>query len=604
MRSAGGGSPPVRKRRGIFLTPNEMDATMGAHPGGEMAWTWGGPMGLGVELPPPGWCPNLPMEDDRTVCGMRAVISKINGWLYAWLWEETASPRLRRCTGFVHTRAFAMICLLVGLLCVACHVFFAFSPAVWLDPAVTLCIIDDSYAGMIAYTAADVHPPLYYVIVKFMSDLLRMFFPDLPVVTAGKLVSVVPFVLAVLLCMTTVRKTWGWYAAGLSVLAVTCVPHLIKHGTELRMYAWAMLFVFCCYLYAFKALQTAALRYWALFALSGLCAAYTHTYACLSVIPVYLYAGYRSLGTAKRQLWLWVAASAVAVLGFMPWLWVLWNQFQRFSADSWIPPMTLDKAAVFYVMPFLPKEVFTDTPNVFPFLKLAGWCFAGMTAFMGVAFLSAVLNRKKLRDVSLGYSCCGVSLYVFATAVGVVVSYVAAPVILLRYTTPAFCCMWMGLILLGGTKRRHAYQVVLAAIMLVYAVSDMFFYAERRREEQRQAESLIACVGDGESAAVVTDFIDIALPCRIMLEKDTYTYRSRIPDGWLKELCERRNRVSHLEAPDDLKKAIRSHEATFLLLFDKKLVKEMEQDGIQPEYQGSFHCFLIDFDLYKLELRP
>lgn len=163
-------------------------------------------------------------------------IKQLTAKLGDLIWQPRSSGLLSKAADAVNSRAFAYLCALFCLLCIGIQLMFCFSPFLWGDPAATLCIIDRSYGEIVSLTATDVHPPLYYFIVRAFIDLATFIAPSLPTITAGKMASVVPFFIMLLLCMTVVRKRWGWYAAGMGSLAVVGVSPLIEFGTEIRMY--------------------------------------------------------------------------------------------------------------------------------------------------------------------------------------------------------------------------------------------------------------------------------------------------------------------------------------------------------------------------------
>ena len=48
-----------------------------------------------------------------------------------------------------------------------------FSSDIWYDELFTVGMIEHSYGDLIGFTARDVHPPLYYCIVKLFVDLCK-----------------------------------------------------------------------------------------------------------------------------------------------------------------------------------------------------------------------------------------------------------------------------------------------------------------------------------------------------------------------------------------------------------------------------------------------
>ena len=68
-----------------------------------------------------------------------------------------------------------------------------FSSDIWYDELFTVGMIQYTYGELINFTAQDVHPPLYYMIVKFFVDLCKLILPGVHAVAVAKIVSVMPY---------------------------------------------------------------------------------------------------------------------------------------------------------------------------------------------------------------------------------------------------------------------------------------------------------------------------------------------------------------------------------------------------------------------------
>ena len=76
-------------------------------------------------------------------------------------------------------------------------VYFCFSSDIWYDELFTMGLANQSCGELILKTARDVHPPLYYLIVKLFLTGVRSGSP-LSQVVAAKLASCLPFFLCIL----------------------------------------------------------------------------------------------------------------------------------------------------------------------------------------------------------------------------------------------------------------------------------------------------------------------------------------------------------------------------------------------------------------------
>ena len=152
-------------------------------------------------------------------------------------------------------------------------------------------MIEHSYGELIAFTARDVHPPLYYRITKTFADLCKLINPAADTVIAAKVVSVLPYFIIALYSVTFIRKRFGSFTSGVFLFSVIAMPQLAGYTVEIRMYSWALLFVTVTLLHAYGTLTAEKMQriHGAAMVLYGLAAAYTQYFACVAVVMIYLY---------------------------------------------------------------------------------------------------------------------------------------------------------------------------------------------------------------------------------------------------------------------------------------------------------------------------
>ena len=83
--------------------------------------------------------------------------------------------------------------------------FLSMSTDIWYDELFTMRIANSSVTELVSRTARDVHPPLYYLILKGF----LVFFgkgTGVPLEIIAKMVSIVPLILLFIYSMTVIRK--------------------------------------------------------------------------------------------------------------------------------------------------------------------------------------------------------------------------------------------------------------------------------------------------------------------------------------------------------------------------------------------------------------
>ncbi len=79
-----------------------------------------------------------------------------------------------------------LICLSIVML--GRSILLCFSRDIWYDELFTVSMAEHSYGELVRFTAADVHPPLYYIIVKFFVELCKLIVPGTGTVIPAKLI--------------------------------------------------------------------------------------------------------------------------------------------------------------------------------------------------------------------------------------------------------------------------------------------------------------------------------------------------------------------------------------------------------------------------------
>ena len=143
--------------------------------------------------------------------------------------------------------------LLLGLslIMLGKSVMLCFSNDIWYDELFTVGLAEHSYGELVRLTAADVHPPLYYCIVKLFADLCKLIAPGAGTIVLAKIVSVLPYFILLIYVAAFIRKRFGMFTGGLFLFCVTAMPQLSAYTVEMRMYGWALLFVTAAFLHGY-----------------------------------------------------------------------------------------------------------------------------------------------------------------------------------------------------------------------------------------------------------------------------------------------------------------------------------------------------------------
>lgn len=350
------------------------------------------------------------------------------------------------------SRSFRVGFWVITALCAALYILLARDRYVWADEAYTFAMLRHDCGEIARITAADVHPPLFYFLLKFVTR------PFGYGVAAAKLACVLPCVLTVMFGGVQLRRLFGERTALLFMCLYALYPFSMMNAAEVRMYTLAGWCVFASAVYGYRCFVRPARRDWALLTLCVCAAAYTHYYALVSAGIVLGLLGLACLLKRDwRRLGCTAASAAAALVLYLPWMGAFFRQLaEKVHNSYWIGPITLSTLAEYV------KSVFGVNG------------ITALSALFLLAYAAAAVQvlRQGRRGPLLPCICC-LLIPAGTAAVGVAASLLVRPVFVIRYIQPAIALMaaFMALALgqWEGDKRLAA--AILAVCVLCGAAS-------------------------------------------------------------------------------------------------------------------------------------
>ena len=317
-------------------------------------------------------------------------------------------------------------------------VYLAFSTDIWYDELFSMEFASRDILDMIFLTAADVHPPLYYIIVHLFIVVLKG--ASIDAVIAAKLASIFPFFILYIYSLTVIRRKFGILTGALFSLAVIGMPNISEYLVEIRMYGWAILFVtaMCIHSLDFvennKEKQIIGLKWGKALPvfLYGIMACYTQYYAAVAVFFVYLYLIIWSVRKNVMQLGIVLISANLTAVSFFPWISVVISQVGAVSENYWIQELGLRSLGG--VVKYLTKPYFTT--------EIIAVLLAVIMSL--IIFITIVLNIKNEKMQLLFMPIFGIVLFGFAA------SFIIRPFFIYRYMLPGIGAFWLGIIIAAG----------------------------------------------------------------------------------------------------------------------------------------------------------
>ena len=338
------------------------------------------------------------------------------------------------------------------------YVSLIFNQNIWTDEAFTMQLVNShSIIEIIKGTAVDVHPPLYYLIAHFLVALFGTS------VQVYKIVSIVPMVLTMLLGLFYVKPWFGTKAAVLFILFLNAIPCVMEYGVQVRMYSWCIFFISFAAFSAYGYYQFKSKKYLLLLTLTSLCACYTHNFAMISAVFIYVLLGGALSFKERRFPLLWLLSGGLIGILYLPWLIVLYNQTNDRVGNYWIS--NIDKKTVLGYF----SDIFGSGIPYSTMMFVTLWIIA-------IILLAVSIHNNK----SIG--SFGILLFlvpILTTLLGVMVSVLITPFFVARYLLPCMGLLALGLALAFRNEKNYVYTFL--CMFLVCMIGNSY-YANYKEE--------------------------------------------------------------------------------------------------------------------------
>ena len=378
---------------------------------------------------------------------------------------------------------FYRLSLLLSLLLLCATAISAFSCSICGDEAFSLNLIRHSYADVVRITAADVHPPLYYFLLKVGVDLSQWVSgSSMVIIPATKLVSLLPYGILLWICATHVRRRFGDMVSAFAMPLLFCAPAFFTMATEIRMYSWAMLFVTLAYLAVCElVLHPTRRRAWVLLTLSTLAAAYTQYYAGFAAGLLYAMPFFRAFRHSVLRRPLLLSLSCVALL-YTPWLFIFIRQVTQ-GDFSWVPLVTI------------------MTP-VSTLLYALGTINAELTLLYTLLIACTVVYLARNASVQLRWiTFPGILLPLVFGLISCLLARLLHVHFFERYIFPGLFCFWLGLLsLLFYRPNKIGSVILISAFLLIHLF--LFFMVRLPKEYQAHLSTERFCTFAAEHPTI------------------------------------------------------------------------------------------------------
>lgn len=351
------------------------------------------------------------------------------------------------------------------LLLVGSTIFLAgcFHNGIWFDEAYTVGLMQHPLWEVISLSSYDVHPQLYYILLKLFTLL---FGNTLPVMRIFSSIGGISFAA---LGITHIRRDFGARAGFWFSFCALFSGCTLYYCLQIRMYTWSAFFTSLALIYAFRMGTRAEERRDRIcFLVFSVCAAYTHYFALFTVAAANLLLLYRTRKATLPQK-VWLQNAAVQIGAYLPAVFVLLRQMLA-GGPGWMkitwPDVVFDFCS-YYALGMPLYDSFSRFGNGADLViyTVTGGIFTVLFVAAGI-----LLRRQYKKNVLSGAQKSavreGLIVYVGVILFSLIVS-LFRPLYYIRYTVVLSGLLCFALALLLSSLRRPSVRAVIATLLLL-----------------------------------------------------------------------------------------------------------------------------------------
>lgn len=254
--------------------------------------------------------------------------------------------------------------------------------SIWYDEAFSVALARHNFGEIFYLTGLDVHPPMYYWLLKIWS------IPFGHSVIAMRALSALFAVIALILAHILIKRLFSNRAANWTVILLAVSPLFIRYAVEVRMYSLTIVLGLIGTLLFLKTLKDKRWRYYIAYGFVAAFAMWTHymtagiwvAHAIYRAIYLYRNQQNKSLWTLIKAYFSlkWTLAVAGAMLLFAPWVPQLINQLRHVAQGYWPPALGFNSF----------NELVSDSLLYLePYRTSGKWVLLVMALLAGLGFL-------------------------------------------------------------------------------------------------------------------------------------------------------------------------------------------------------------------------
>ncbi|MBR3365889.1 glycosyltransferase family 39 protein [Candidatus Saccharibacteria bacterium] len=355
-------------------------------------------------------------------------------------------------------------CIYVVLCCINLR------SSIWFDESYSAYLVRGDFGQIWAETAQDVHPPLFYFLLKIWSMIFGS--SDF----AMRFMSVFFGALAIILAFHLLKRWFNVKTAAVATALLSLSPFLIRYGQEMRMYTLIFAIVIGATYALDLALETKKKRYYIIYAILLALGMWTHYFTALAWIAHLVYITVVKKINIFKTAFLWTYA--LAVLLYLPWIPAFLTQTATVQQGFWIPGVTFSTIPDYISEVTVYKEFATNVEAWLALLLIVWFIVFGVLFF-----------KTKKKPMLL------ISLVALPPAILFLISMPPlSSMFVSRYVTYSAILVWalIGVLIVVNFKKH--FKLALALLVLTLGVQAVGIVNVEAREPKGYSKEIVTTI--------------------------------------------------------------------------------------------------------------
>ncbi len=381
---------------------------------------------------------------------------------------------------------FFVVAIIVAFIFLCVTLWTCFFETVWIDEVYSMSIIKKDYFSLLVSTSYDVHPPLYYFILKFFVEVFGGVFVFLNPLIIAKFVSMLALIIVFYFSVFKLSKLISKQAVGLFLMFIFSFSTLKDLSTSVRMYSWTALFLLLQFYFLIKVIKFGGTRknmcYFVLF--FELCA-YSHNYSLVAGGILFAYLGLFYLCERRNELKSFMKYLCVSAIIYLPWFFVLLRQIGTIHENYWISEFTIKTAYSIFEYFLIPNINLSDNMKLF-------YTISFVIVYLVIVITNFFVKHISKNEIWIMFAGSFVTFFLFMFAI--VYSFVVDPIFVARYTDIVAYIFYLSFIMnlvyfVGGIFENNVLKSGFICAFLIVVCVFSAFSVKNNFEKEKYAHS-------------------------------------------------------------------------------------------------------------------